>query len=96
MKKLLKVLLIIILILALVAVGAGVYIVNKIKKLNYVPIQPHEIEVTEGIEENLVEYRNIALFGIDTAGTYEGSRSDCIIIASINQKKKGNKTSICI
>lgn len=31
MKKLLKVLLIIILILALVAVGAGVYIVNKIK-----------------------------------------------------------------
>ena len=32
MKKLLKVLLIIILILALVAVGAGVYIVNKIKK----------------------------------------------------------------
>ena len=52
MKKLLKVLLIIILILALVAVGAGVYIVNKIKKLNYVPIQPHEIEVTEGIEEN--------------------------------------------
>ena len=47
MKKLLKVLLIIILILALVAVGAGVYIVNKIKKLNYVPIQPHEIEVTE-------------------------------------------------
>lgn len=88
MKKLLKVLLIIILILALVAVGAGVYIVNKIKKLNYVPIQPHEIEVTEGIEENLVEYRNIALFGIDTAGTYEGSRSDCIIIASINQKNK--------
>lgn len=86
MKKLLKVLLIIILILALVAVGAGVYIVNKIKKLNYVPIQPHEIEVTEGIEENLVEYRNIVLFGIDTAGTYEGSRSDCIIIASINQK----------
>ena len=88
MKKLLKVLLIIILILALVAVGAGVYIVNKIKKLNYVPIQPHEIEVTEGIKENLVEYRNIALFGIDTAGTYEGSRSDCIIIASINQKNK--------
>ena len=50
MKKLLKVLLIIILILALVAVGAGVYIVNKIKKLNYLPIQPHEIEVTEWIE----------------------------------------------
>lgn len=88
MKKLLKALLIIILILVLLAVGAGFYIVNKIKKLNYVPIQPHEIEVTEGVEENLVEYRNIALFGIDTAGTYEGSRSDCIIIASINQKNK--------
>ena len=30
-------------------------VLDAIKKLNYVPKQPHEIEVTEGIKENLVE-----------------------------------------
>ena len=59
-----------------------------LNKVNHVVIKPGEVQVTEGEEENLAEYRNIALFGIDTTGTYEGSRSDCIIIASINQKTK--------
>ena len=42
------------------------------------------------------KYRNIVLFGVDArANTYDNTRSDCIIIASINQDTKDVKlTSI--
>lgn len=88
MKKILKALLIILIIIVVILAVIGIYVVNKLNKVNRVVIKPGEVQVTEGVEENLAEYRNIALFGIDTTGTYEGSRSDCIIIASINQKRK--------
>ena len=88
MKKILKALLIILIIIVVILAVIGIYVVNKLNKVNRVVIKPGEVQVTEGVEENLAEYRNIALFGIDTTGTYEGSRSDCIIIASINQKTK--------
>ena len=88
MKKILKALLIILIIIVVILAVIGIYVVNKLNKVNRVVIKPGEVQVTEGVEKNLAEYRNIALFGIDTTGTYEGSRSDCIIIASINQKTK--------
>jgi LCP family protein required for cell wall assembly len=89
MKKSIKIL-IAVLIIILLLVGAAVYYVfSKLNKLNYVEISKEDIEISEGVEENLKGYRNIALFGIDTrADTYEGSRTDCIIIASINQETK--------
>lgn len=89
MKKSIKIL-IAVLITTLLLIGTALYYVfNKLNKVNYVEISKEEIEITDGVEENLKGYRNIALFGIDTrANTYEGSRSDCIIIASINQKTK--------
>jgi len=89
MKKSIKIL-IAVLIIILLLIGAAVYyVLSKLNKVNYVEIPKEEIEITEGVEENLKGFRNIALFGIDTrADTYEGSRSDCIIIASINQETK--------
>ena len=62
------------------------YVNNKIGKMNQVNINEDEISVSEN--ENLDKYRNVAIFGIDSrADDYgKGNRSDCIIIASINQE----------
>ena len=89
MKKSIKILLIVLIIIILLVSLVFYYIMRKLNMVNYVEIEKNEIEITEGVEENLKEYRNIALFGIDTReDTYEESRSDCIIIASINQETK--------
>lgn len=94
MKKVFKVLLIIFLILLLFLGGTigGLYLYAKTKlsKVNVEPIPQEQIEVNAGVQEKLIGHRTIALFGIDSReddyGT--GNRSDCIIIASINNDTK--------
>ena len=92
--RVLKVIVVVLLILLLiVAVTFGLiawYVKDKLSKIQTMEVNKDEIEITEGVEEELEEYRNIALLGIDSRqdsyGT--GNRSDCIIIASINNKTK--------
>ncbi len=69
---------------------------NKLNKINYVGINPTEITINEGVHDNLSSYRNIALLGLDAReDTYNGSRSDGIIIISINENTNDVKlTSI--
>ena len=51
-----------------------------------------QIEINEGVEEYLSEYRNIAILGLDARdNTFSNSRSDCIIIVSINNNTKDVK-----
>lgn len=84
----LKVILIILLILIIIIAGIGVggysYIVGKLNKMQQVDINIEELNVNEEIKG----YRNIALFGVDSRDSNlgKGNRSDCIIIASINEK----------
>ena len=91
-KKIIKIILIIVLILILLlvmfVVGAFVYINSKVNKINYVPIDKSDLSIETTVQEELDEYRNIVILGIDArADTYsEGNRSDGIIIASINEK----------
>lgn len=93
MKKGIKIAVIVLIIVILLFFGIiAVYVMNKLNKLNYISVSKDDVEITEGVEENLKGYRNIALFGIDAReDTYEGSRSDCIIIASINEETKNIK-----
>ncbi|MGN1327682.1 MAG: LCP family protein, partial [Clostridia bacterium] len=92
MKLALKVFLIILLILVILIVGvlcAGYMFVNgKINKLQTENIDITEIGISEENAERLEGYRNIALLGIDSReDDYSlGNRSDCIIIASLNEK----------
>jgi len=59
---------------------------SKLNKINYVGINPNEITINDGANQNLSSYRNIVLLGLDTReDTYNGSRSDGIMIISINQ-----------
>ena len=89
MKKVIKALVIIIAIILVITATIGIFIWTKLNKINYEKISKEDIEISAGVEENLKEYRNIAIFGIDTReNTYSGSRTDCIIIASINQNTK--------
>lgn len=93
-RKGLKILgvIIIILIILLVAILGGMYwfIHSKLEKMQQVDLKEEELGVSAQAEENLTDFRNIAIFGIDSReDTYDrGNRSDCIIIASINNKTK--------
>lgn len=90
MKKVLKVigiiLLIIIILLIAVASAGYIYIHNKISKMEKVDIDKDNLGILPEVEEKLSNYRNIAIYGIDSQGiNYNiGDRSDCIIIASLN------------
>jgi len=91
MKKVLKIIGIILLIFIVIigialAIGAN-YVKSKISKINVEEIDESAIGITEEVEKELKGYRNIALFGIDSRKDDYGlgNRSDCIIIASLNQ-----------
>lgn len=86
MKKGILITLSIILVLILLIGSFAYYFYNrKLDKIKYEEVPKESVEITAGIEEELKEYRNIVLFGIDDANGYKG-RSDCIIIFSLNEK----------
>lgn len=68
--------------------------VTKTEKVGYLEIPEEEIVINESVSEEQLEimkgYRNIALFGVDsTVGALtKNTRSDSIIVASINQDTK--------
>ncbi len=89
--KIMLIILVILVILLGVAAGIGVWYVNdKLGKVNYVDISSDDIEVTEGIDEKMNGYRTIAIFGVDSRSNelVKGTRSDCIILATIDEKTK--------
>lgn len=90
-KKVVLIILLVLVILLGVASGIGVwYVGDKFGKLNYIDIDEKEIEVNSGIEEKLNGYRTIAIFGVDSRDNelVKGTRSDCIILATIDEKTK--------
>ena len=81
----------VLLILLVIIVGAiFLFINNKLGKMQQVDLNEEDLNVSAEVAENLSKYRNIAIFGIDSReDTYsKGNRSDCIIIASMNNETK--------
>lgn len=77
----------IILFLAIAGLSFYLFMNNKLNKINYVSLNKDEIEINEGVTDNLSSYRNIALLGLDTReDSFSGCRSDGIMIVSINEK----------
>ncbi len=93
-KKKLKIFGIVILILVILLVamigGAYCFIQDKLNKIQRIDLKEEELGISTQAEANLTNYRNIAIFGIDSReDSYEkGNRSDCIIIASLNNQTK--------
>lgn len=82
--------LVLIIILVLIIGSTFWFVNNKLSKMQKVDIDENNLNVSAQAKEQLADYRNIAIFGIDSReDTYsKGNRSDCIIIASINNKTK--------
>ena len=97
MNKGLKIFLIILLVLVIIIVGLGVagytFVNGKIGKMQKENIDTTAVGINEETKQELKGYRNIALLGIDSrADDYGlGNRSDCMMIASINQETNGIK-----
>lgn len=89
--RILLIVFVIILIIVGVGIGTGYwYINNKLGKVNYIDIDESEIEISQGVADKLSGYRTIALFGVDSRNSemVKGTRSDCIILVTINEKTK--------
>lgn len=88
-KKRKRIILFVVEILVLLVMLAFLYTVLKTEKVEKVQIDEDSIVMNENVEasETLKGYRNIALFGVDSreGALGKGTRTDTIIIASINQ-----------
>ena len=85
--------LVLVIILVILVGSIFLFVNNKLNKMQTIDLNEDDLSVSSQVEENLSEYRNIAIFGIDSReDTYsKGNRSDCIIIASINNNTKDIK-----
>ena len=94
MNKILKFFLILLISIIVIIVSAfatiNIILNNKLDKINYVTLPKEDVYIDEQVanDNNLNEYRNIALLGIDAReDAFDvGNRSDCIMIISINNK----------
>ncbi len=84
-----RILLLIVELIILLGLGAVAYAMSKLDKLDYHTVNEDNLE----IYQDTGDYTNIALFGLDSReGELEdGVRSDCIMVASINNKTKNVK-----
>lgn len=81
-----KIVLTLVIILAILLATIFWYVNNKLGKMQQVKIDESDLGISESANKNLSGYRNIAIFGVDSRSDDYGvgNRSDCIIIASIN------------
>lgn len=93
MKKFLRFLLLFLLITVIAGVATvAIFLKTKLNKINYENVTEKDIEINEGVEEVLTGYTNIALLGLDAQdATFTNSRSDCIMLISINNVTKDVK-----
>ena len=91
-RKVLKVILVIVIVLvviiAAIAAAGFTYVYSLLGKMEQEEINLNAISIDDAVADELSDYRNIALFGLDSReDDYgRGNRSDCIIIASINKR----------
>ena len=84
-------------LIIIMLMGYGVfriYLHDKYQKFDHVvDIKEEELEINEGVNEDMKGYTNIALFGIDARDNSlgKGNRSDAIMIASINNDTRDIK-----
>ena len=86
-KSKFKIIVIVLLLILALLVGYIYYYVNdKLNRMQKVDLSNQNLEISE--DKTLKEYKNIALFGVDSRSMDygAGNRSDTIVIASINNK----------
>lgn len=89
-RKLLLGVCIVFLIVVCAAMGVVAYVADKMGKIETETLDPAKLSISDEYEYDETGYLNVALFGLDTRATDEsmGSRSDTIIVASLNRETK--------
>lgn len=92
-----KIALVLCVLLLLVVLAAIAIVYSKINKLDFdfTQLDPDKLSISDELQYDETGYLNVALFGLDTRENDEelGSRSDTIIIASLNRETKEVKMS---
>lgn len=90
-----RVLLIVACVLLCVVFGAAVYVYAKWSMIDTQDIKAEDIVINDEVKKNKEVdlgdgYKNVALFGVDSrdGNLGEGNRTDCIIVASLNNETK--------
>lgn len=85
-----KIALIICCVLLVLIIAAIAVLARKMSKIEVNTLDPNKLSISDEIEYDETGYLNVALFGLDTRENNEemGSRSDTIIIASLNRETK--------
>lgn len=88
-----KVVLVLVIILAILVGMVYWFIQDKLGKMQQIDLSTEDLGVSAEAAASLSGYRNIAIFGVDSRNNNleKGNRSDCIIIASINNQTKDIK-----
>lgn len=83
-----KVLIVLIILLAVCAAGAYVFLDSQLSRLDTVDVDISEFDIDERVADDLSDYRNVAILGVDArAGeSHEVTRTDAIIVASLDKK----------
>lgn len=78
-----------IILIIMIGIVCG-FVLNKLNKIDYTSLDPSQLNISNNVAEG---YRNIALLAVDSRDVHSnaGSRSDGIIILSINEKTKEAK-----
>lgn len=82
---------IILLVVILLLAGSGTaYVANKLNKIDTQKIDAESLSITVQAKKAAEGYTNVALFGVDSreGELDKGTRTDCIIVASLNNKTK--------
>lgn len=85
-----KITLIVCSILLILVIAAIAVLASTMGKINMVTLDPSKLSISDEVEYDETGYLNVALFGLDTRETdlEMGSRSDTIIVASLNRETK--------
>lgn len=89
-KKVLLGFCIVLLIFVLVAIVGVAYVGSKMGKLHTGTLDVNKLSISDELKYDETGYLNVALFGLDSRANDEsmGSRSDTIIVASLNRETK--------
>lgn len=89
-KKKKRVLLLVLEFLFIIVGAAGLYMFYQLDRIPKADINKDNIEVNEINSNDIDGYRNIAIFGVDSRANdlKKNTRSDSIMVASINRKTK--------
>lgn len=90
LRVLAKIFIVLLIILVILFTSVYIFMKNKLGKMNYVELNEEELGINQEIDESLKGIRNIVLLGVDSRNmdNIKGSRTDSIIIVSINEDTK--------